>query len=98
MLESPDAVLIYMPLMKELGMSWNEIKRTSRHELRALCTALYEYKAYHSMDGYTAEDISGMAKNKPQVRQQYNTYLQTRRKYDIMIGNEKKPTGFGNIK
>ena len=79
-------------------MSWNEIKKTSRHELAALCSALYEHKAYHSMDGYTAEDVSEMAKDKPQVRQQYNTYLETRRKYDRMIGIEKKPKGFGNIK
>tara|TARA_R110000751_G_scaffold137341_2_gene240773 strand:- start:38 stop:334 length:297 start_codon:yes stop_codon:yes gene_type:complete len=98
MLESPEAILIYIPLMKELGMSWNEIKKTSRHELGALCSAMYEYKAYHSMDGYTAEDVSEMAKNKPQVRQQYNTYLETRRRYDRMMGIGKPKQSFGNIK
>lgn len=98
MLESPDAIMIYIPLMKDLGMSWNEIKRTPRHELEALCLAMYEHSAYHSMDGYTAEDVSEMAKNKPQVRSQYNTYLETRRKYERMTGVKRKPQGFGSIK
>ena len=50
------------------------------------------------MDGYTAEDVSEMAKNKPQVRQQYNTYLETRRRYDRMMGIGKPKQSFGNIK
>tara|TARA_R110000765_G_scaffold344909_2_gene435199 strand:- start:329 stop:625 length:297 start_codon:yes stop_codon:yes gene_type:complete len=98
MLESPDAIFIYIPLMKELGMSWNEIKKTPRHELEALCRVMYEHSAYHSMDGYSAEEVSEIAKNKPQVRQQYNTYLETRRRYNRMTGGKQKPQGFGNIK
>ena len=98
MLESPDAIMIYMPLMKDLGMSWSEIKNTPRHELYALRQASYEHDAYHSMDGYTSDDVSEMSKNKPQVRQQYSNYLATRRKYDGMLGKkEKKPT-FRDIK
>ena len=98
MLESPDAIMIYIPLMKDLGMSWNEIKKTPRHELEALCRAMYEHSAYHSMDGYTAEDVSEMAKNKPQVRAQYNTYLETRRKYERMSGVNTKPKSFKGIR
>jgi len=97
MLESPDAILIYVPLMKELGMSWNEIKHTPRYELEGLVRALYEYTSYHSMDGYDAKDVSKMAKDKPEIRQQYHNYLETRRKYDAMIGIEKK-VSFGDIK
>jgi len=97
MLESPDAIMLYIPLMKDLGLSWSEIKNTPRYELQALRRASYEHDAYHSMDGYTSEDVSEMAKNKPQVRQQYNTYLETRRKYDTMTGKKRKPT-FRDIK
>lgn len=82
--------MIYVPLMKELGMRWSDIKNTPRHELVGLTVALREHQAYHCMDGYTAEDVSEMAKNKPQVRQQYHHYLETKRKYDEMIGLRKK--------
>jgi hypothetical protein len=44
----------------------------------------------HSMDGYDDKDINEMAKNKPQVRQNYTDYLTTRRKYEDMIGKERK--------
>ena len=79
-----------MPLMIELGMSWNEIKHTPRFELESLVSALYTYKSYHSMDGYDDEDVSKMAKNKPKVRQQYHQYLETRRKYNEKLGIKKK--------
>jgi len=79
-----------MPLMVELGMSWNEIKHTPRFELESLVSALYTYKSYHSMDGYDDEDVSKMAKDKPKVRQQYHQYLETRRKYNEKLGIKKK--------
>ena len=53
MLESPDAVLLYIPLMKELGMNWGDIKNTPRHELVGLLSANAEYEMFHSMDGIT---------------------------------------------
>ena len=53
MLESPDAVLLYIPLMKELGMNWGDIKNTPRHELVGLLSANAEYEIFHSMDGIT---------------------------------------------
>ena len=73
-------------------MSWSEIKSTPRYELEALIQAFYAYKAYHSMDGYDDEDVSEMAKNKPKIRQQYQNYLQTQRKYNEMVGKKKKNT------
>ena len=33
------------------------------------------------MDGYDDKDINQMAKDKPQVRQQWIKYLETKRKY-----------------
>jgi hypothetical protein len=88
MLESPDAVLLYIPLMEGVGMGWNEIKNTPQHELRMILAAYYEYKKLHSMDGYTDKDIQDIAKDKPEIRSQYITYLETRRKFQEMIGQD----------
>jgi|TARA_R100001460_G_scaffold57255_6_gene96976 hypothetical protein len=92
MLESPDAVLLYIPLMKNLGMSWNEIKHTPNHELQGLLIASHEYDSLHSMDGYSDKDISEMAKNKPEVRSQYAKYMEKKRKYEEMVGIKRKVT------
>tara|TARA_Y100001963_G_C6474667_1_gene306112 strand:- start:42 stop:338 length:297 start_codon:yes stop_codon:yes gene_type:complete len=89
MLESPDAVLVYIPLMKGLGMSWKEIKHTPRMELDALLSAMYEYETFHSMDGYSDNDVSQMAKDRPEIRNNYRRYLETRRKYEDMLGKKE---------
>ncbi len=96
MVESPDAVLLYVPLMKGLGMSWNEIKKTPRHELEGLLAAYAAHENFHSMDGYDDKDVSQMAKNKPSVRQSYHRYLETRAKYEEMIGKREKRS-FGEL-
>ena len=90
MTASPDAVLLYVPLMKETNMTWEEIKRTPRHELQGLLAACYEHGILHSMDGYDANDISDMAKNKPSVRGDWNRYIEKRRKYEILSGKNNK--------
>jgi len=93
MLESPDAVLLYVPLMKDLGMKWDEIKQTPRYELMGLLSASQEYQIFHSMDGYNDKDINEMAKERPEIRSQYAEYLEMRRKYSDMLGEKaKKPT------
>ena len=89
MTDTPDAVLLYIPLMKGIGMSWNEIKETPRHELEGLLAAYTQLENFHSMDGYDDNDISQMAKNKPAVRQSYHRYLETRAKYESMIGKRE---------
>ena len=96
MVDTPDAVLLYVPLMKGLGMSWNEIKETPRHELEGLLAAHAAHENFHSMDGYDDNDVSQMSKNKPAVRQSYHKYLETRAKYEQMIGKRKKAT-FGDL-
>ena len=92
MLESPDAVLLYIPLMKELGMAWSEIKNTPRYELDYLLAATYDYKRMHSMDGYDDKDINEMAKNKPRIRTTYRKYLEQKRKYDEKLGKKRNLT------
>ena len=89
MTASPDAVLLYIPLMKETNMTWEEIKRTPRHELQGLLAACYEFSLLHSMDGYDSEDISDMAKNKPSVRGDWNRYMEMRRKYEDLSGKKR---------
>ena len=96
MTESPDAVLVYVPLMKGLGMSWEEIKRTPRMELEGLLGAMHEYDQFHAMDGYDAKDIGEMAKNKPEIRSHYNKYMESRTKYEEMVG-KKRQVSFSGI-
>jgi hypothetical protein len=81
MRESPEPVLLYIPLMKDLNFTWSEIKDTPHIELEALLFALGEYNKLHSMDGYNDKDVNQMAKERPEVRSHYSTYLETKRKY-----------------
>lgn len=67
-------------------MTWEEIKRTPRWELEGLLAACHEYNLLHSMDGYDAKDISGLAKNKPSIRQDWGRYVAQQRKYEMLAG------------
>ena len=89
MRESPEPVLLYIPLMKELGLSWKELKNTPRIELEGLLCALAEYQMLHSMDGYDDEDVSKMAQSKPRVRSQYTQYMNSKRKYYKGMKNQQ---------
>ena len=94
MVDIPDAVCIYIPLMKDLGMSWQEIKTTPRVELQGLLESYQEYNVLHSFDGYTAEDVGVMAKDKPRIRSQYNKYVEARRRLKAKTGQVQKPKSF----
>ena len=91
MVDSPEAVLLYVPLMKELGMTWNEIKETPRMELEGLLAAASEFNLLHSLDGYEAKDIGDMAKHRPSIRSDYNKYMEQRRKYEKLSGRVRGP-------
>ena len=97
MIKSPDAVYIIIPAMKELGMSWNEIKNTPRHEITGLVGALNQYEILHSYDGYTDEDINQMAKDKPAIRSSYNKYLTTKADYQQRSGNKRQTKSFKDL-
>ena len=86
MVDSPEAVLLYIPLMKDLGMSWKEIKNTPRMELEGLLADSHEYNLLHAMDGYEAKDVSDMAKHRPKIRGDYGRYMAQRRKYERLRG------------
>jgi hypothetical protein len=83
--------------MKELGMSWREIKGTPRHEMTGLLVALNSYNRLHQFDGYTSDDIAGMAKDKPQIRSEYAAYLNLQREYDLRLGKKTEVVSFAKL-
>jgi len=97
MLESPDAVLLYIPLITEVGMSWNEIKNTPRWELTGLLNAFYEYTTLHSMDGYTDKQVNDMSKHDSTIRGKWSEYQKTRRKFEELTGMKRKPVSFSGM-
>ena len=97
MKEAPEPVLLYIPLMKELNLSWSEIKSTPRFELEGLLMAFGEYSRLHSMDGYDSEDINQMAKNKPSVRGKWAQYQNAKAKYYRSLDNSKQKSFKGLI-
>jgi len=95
MKEAPEPVLLYIPLMKDLNISWEEIKATPRTELEGLLIAFQEYSSLHSFDGYDEKDISAMAKKRPEVRSHYVQYLEKKRKY--YQSAEQRPKSFKDL-
>lgn len=97
MVDMPDAVCIYIPLMKDLGMSWSEIKNTSRTELEGILSAFAEYNKLHSFDGYSDKDISEMAKTRPEIRSQYGEYQLANRNLKEKLGKKVRVAGFKKL-
>jgi len=86
MSNSPDVVGCIIPLMKDLNMSWAEIKTTPRFELEGLGRGLTEFNTLHAFDGYSAEDLKETFKSKPELRDKWNEYQASRRKYGLVKG------------
>jgi len=97
MITAPDAVYVIIPCMKELGMSWSDIKATPRHELRGLLGAMSNYNQLHQFDGYTPDDVSNLAKDKPQLRTQYSKAMELKAKYEIRSGQKRSVQSFKDI-
>ena len=94
---SPEAVYVIIPCMKELGMSWNEIKATPRHELLGLLVAMSNYNIMHSFDGYSPDEVSDMAKNKPQIRSDYAKTMELKAKYEMRAGKKQQVKSFRGL-
>ena len=90
MIAAPEAIYLYIPLMKELGLSWTEIKSLPKAELEGLLYGLSQYSKMHQFDGYDEKDIGELAKNKPQLRSDYYAYRELKDEYDAKMGIEKK--------
>ena len=86
-------VTIWIPLMKDLGLSYTEIKESSRGELIGLLAGLSNYNTLHAFDGYSDKDIGEMAKNKPSVRSDYAKTQALKAKY----GLAQKPKSFKEL-
>ena len=97
MINAPDAVFIIIPCMKELGMSWSEIKETPRLELVGLLGAMSNYNELHSFDGYTPEEVSSMSKDKPHVRSAYGKAMALKAKYEARSGKDTRIKTFKDI-
>ena len=97
MRNSPEAVCIYIPLMKDLGMSWVEIKSTPRIELEGILAAYREYELLHSYDGYNSDEIGRMAKDKPEVRSHYSNYREANAKLKRKLGIQQKQKSFKDL-
>ncbi len=78
-------------------MDWNTIKEIPRKELQALATGLREHALLHAFDGYNDNDISQMAKNKPEVRAQYAAFKEQKQKYENILDLEQKPKSLGEL-
>jgi hypothetical protein len=97
MITSPDAVYLIIPCMKELGMSWSEIKRTPRRELIGLIGAMSNYNQLHAFDGYTPDEVGELAKDKPQIRSDYNRAMSLKERYETRSGAKKKARSFSEL-
>lgn len=97
MITAPDAVYIIIPCMKELGMSWSEIKATPRNELIGLLGAMSNYNIMHTFDGYTPDEIGELAKNKPQIRNDYNKSISLKKRYEARSGQQEVVKSFKEI-
>jgi hypothetical protein len=83
--------------MKELGMSWSEIKSTPRHELVGLLGAMSNYNQLHQFDGYTGDEIGKLAKDKPHLRSQYAEAMKLKSQYELRSGKKKATTTFSDL-
>tara|TARA_Y100001951_G_C11225121_1_gene231208 strand:+ start:223 stop:519 length:297 start_codon:yes stop_codon:yes gene_type:complete len=96
-MKSPDVIFLYIPLMKELHLSWSEIKRLPRKELEGLLFGLSQYSRMHQFDGYDEKDVTELAKDKPSVRSDYYKYMELKREYDERLGMERKAKTFEEL-
>jgi len=97
MRESPEAVYLYIPLMEKLHMSWSEIKQTPKHELEGILGAFQTYTMIHAFDGYSADDISKLSKDKPQLRSDYNRASNAKALMEQKIGKKRKIASFKDL-
>ena len=79
-------------------MSWPDIKSTPRIELEGLMEAYNEYITVHNFDGYSPEDVSEMAKSKPQVRTQYMEHMEAKARLDEKLGKKRQRASVKDIK
>ena len=83
--------------MKELNMSWADIKKTPSIELQGLYLAFQNYTVMHAFDGYDEKDVATMAKNKPDVRTQYLKTQEKKKYFEKKTGVKEESKDFKEI-
>ena len=83
--------------MKELNMSWAEIKSTPNVELQGILKAYQNYSIIHAFDGYSEKDVNTMAKENPSVRTQFADSRRTKERFEMKVGKRKKVTSLRDI-
>tara|TARA_R110002020_G_scaffold233482_3_gene445283 strand:- start:194 stop:451 length:258 start_codon:yes stop_codon:yes gene_type:complete len=83
--------------MKDLGLSWNEVRNTPRRELDGLLLALSNYNQIHQFDGYDSNDIKEMAKNKPQARTAYLKSMEKKKIFERRAGKKEEEQTFKGL-
>ncbi len=76
--------------MKDLNISWEEIKKIPRVELDGLLLAFKNYTNIHAFDGYNDKDIAEMSKDKPELRRQYAESKRLRNSFELKAGIQKQ--------
>lgn len=95
MKEDPEVVNLYIPLMKDLNMSYGDIQSLSRQELNGLLLALNTYSTLHAFDGMTSESIGEMAKNDSSIHGKFAKSQELKARMEERVGIKRnKPTGF----
>jgi len=94
---SPEAVYVIIPCMIDLGMSWQEIKKTPRHELTGLLVAFSNYSLLHQFDGYNNDDISSMAKDRPEMRGAYAKSMAFKASMEKKAGMQVRQQSFQEL-
>ena len=79
--------------MKDLHISWNDIKNTPQVELTALLRGLNNYNILHAFDCYSSDYVREMAKKNPTVRSDYGKSMEMKERY----GMRKKHTSFKEL-
>jgi len=65
--------------------------------LVGLLAAMSNYNRLHQFDGYTGDEISKMAKDKPNLRSDYAEAMKLKSQYELRSGKKKAITTFSDL-
>ena len=58
---------------------------------------IHNYNKLHQFDGYTGDEISKMAKDKPNLRSDYAEAMKLKSVYELRSGKKKATTSFSDL-
>jgi hypothetical protein len=72
------------------------MRESPDNELDGLLKAFSTYTTIHAFDGYNPDDIGKLAKDKPNIRSQYNTAMELKRRMEERAGKQNEAKSFKN--